>query len=292
MISTEDIARHDLCERFGTWRREFELPRIPLAEVLNASLRAGLLAGDERSAHSYFLEKAASPGLDIEGRNIYDIAVHHARMIEVICGYLLNGAGAWKPMGAVQCGFDYQPMSFLMDDGRLRRVVLCSSWNPLREAEERNSWWTVGDTAATGRPMLLNVIVIGSSRGGFRPSPWTTMYTHPENGIARIKKKEGKFSDGWKCSYRENSDHSVSDWLRMMQQDDAFEGIVHSFTVDATGASVLQDMGRIDAEIEKKGTAMRRSSCYRYVPCPMADLCPTGRTPENEGWKRKHAMIA
>ena len=100
-------------------------------------------------------------------------------------------------------------------------MVLCSSWNTLREQEERTSWWTVGDIAVTGRPMLVNVLVIGSAKGGFRQSPWTTGYIHPENGTMRIKRKEGEFTSRWKKVYREQTDRRALDWLTKMQTDEA-----------------------------------------------------------------------
>lgn len=284
MITTSDIAKHDLCERFQTWSSQFELPRIPLSDALNSSLREGLLSGDAGKANAAFIAQASSPGLDIEGRNVYDIAVHHATMLEVICAYLLGDNGAWKPAGAVD---DFQPMSFQMDDGRLRRVVLCSTWSTLREFEERISWWTMADTCMTGRPQLVNVIVIGQSRSGFRSSPWTTGFIHPENGIMRIRKKDGKFMDNWRRVYREATDYHPSEWLDLMQKDGAFEDVVFHWTAEVPKhrESILRDMERIKTAIG--GTEMRRSACYRFAPCPMAGLCHRGITPEQALWKRK-----
>jgi hypothetical protein len=293
MISTLDLVRHDLCPRLQTWSR-FETPRISLAEALNHALRVGLTLGDPAMAHGAFMSRAADPGLDIEGGAVYDIAVHHAALIETICAYLL-GDGAWEPAKGDDT---FTPLSYQMPDGRLRRIILCSTWNPLREAEERASWWTVADTAFTGRPMLINVIVIGSSRGGFRLSPWTTAYQHPENDILRIKRKEGRFSEGWKRLYREATDLRPLDWLTLMQQDDAFEGIVESFTVDSPTrrVEILADMARMAKEIEEGHEEMRRSACYRHAPCPMARLChnPRPLEPEGAGWRLKNesSMIA
>ena len=298
MITTEDLFRHDQCNRLETWSLGFELPRIPLGEALNRSLRIGLLSGKPEKAYASLMEIAANPGLDVTARNVYDIAEHHACLLETVTTYLLGSEGPWKPAGAVTCGFDFQPLSYQMEDGRLRRVILCSSWSPLRETEERASWWTVGDTAATGRPMLINVIVIGQSVHGFRPSPWTQAFVHPENGILRIRRKPSektgpnpKFTDNWKKVYRENTDHKAIDWLGFMQKDDAFEGVVHYLTVEPWG-DVLEDMARMAKEIGEGKTTMRRSACYRYAPCPMAGLChaPKPLTPEGSNWARKKAL--
>ena len=291
MISTLNIVQHDQCSRLQTWSAGYELPRVSIAEALNISLREGLLAGDAGVAYSSFMAQAANPGLDIEGRNVYDIAHHHARLVEVICCYLLGDLGEWRPCGPVD---DFQPLSYQMDDGRLRRVVLASSWGILREAEERNSWWTVADTAITNRPMLINAIVISQSKNGFRASPWTTGFIHPENGIMRVKKKEGRFTDNWKRVYRETTDYHPDEWLRVMQGDNAFEGIVESFTV--APSAILHDLERIKKEIAKGQTVMRRSHCFKQAVCPMAKLCyhPTPMTPALAGWAQKSqtAMVA
>jgi hypothetical protein len=53
-----------------------------LAEALNHALRMGLTMGDPTMAHGAFMSRAAEPGLDIEGAPVYDIAVHHATLIE------------------------------------------------------------------------------------------------------------------------------------------------------------------------------------------------------------------
>ena len=282
ILSTVDFARHDFCPRFRTWSAKYELPRIPLAEALNISLRAGLLKGEQAEAYRKFMHLASNPGLDIEGRNVYDIAVHHAQMLEVLVSYLVTD-GPWKPAEAVSfAGDTYEPLSYLLPDGRLRRVVLCSSWNTLREQEERTSWWTVGDIAVTGRPMLVNVLVIGSAKGGFRQSPWTTGYIHPENGTMRIKRREGEFTSRWKKVYREQTDRRALDWLHFMQADEAFDGVVESFTVDGVDSSVLKDMERM-----RWSEDMRRSACFRMSPCPMAGLCHRGLTPATAGWREK-----
>lgn len=285
MIDTSDIARHDACPRFQTWSSQFELPRVPLAEALHLALREGLLAGVPSRASTALMALASSPGLDIEGRNVYDVAQHHASLLEVICAYLLAGEGAWNPCGAVE---DFQPMSFLMNDGRLRRVVLCSAWSPLREADERHSWWTVADTVITGRPMLLNAIVIGQSRSGFRLSPWTTGFIHPENATMRIKKKEGRFTENWKRVYREATDYRTDGWLRLMQQDNAFEDIVHSVTVEVPPQrkAILSEISQVRHALGS--LTMRRSNCFRYGICPMFRLChhPSKMNPEIAGWHR------
>jgi hypothetical protein len=292
MIDTEYIAAHDQCPRLATWGAAYEFPRINLTDAMYKALRAGLESGIPSAAKDALITCASRPGLDITARNIFDIAMHHAAMMEVICAYLIGSDGPWKPSDAIYgLPIDFQPLSYQMDDGRLRRVVLCSSWNALREEEELNSWRTVADTCTTGRPMLINAIVIGSSRKGFRPSPWTEAYIHPENGIKRVKKREGRFTENWKRVYRESTDDGPNEWLRLMQQDGAFEDLVRCVTADVPlrRNEYLSDMVKITGEIEEKRETMRRSGCFRYSPCGFSKLCNHSVlvTPEMAKWKRR-----
>jgi hypothetical protein len=285
-MNTELIVLHDECERKATWMGKYVLPSIPLVDAMHRALRAGLIAGDGARSREMFLNLAAEPGLDIQAYNVYDIAVHHAALMETVVAYL-TAEGKWIPAGD-DLG------SFLLPDGRLRRVVLCSAWNSLREQEERNSWRTVAEMSITNRPMVINVIIIGQSIKGFRPSPWTRGYVHPENGLLRIKRisseKTGpnpKFSDNWKKVYREETDHKPLEWLGFMQKDQAFDDSVQTVhcNVPVSRKSVLQDLERIEREIEAKSESMRRSACFRFAPCSFAGLCHYGSTPGMAGWR-------
>jgi len=276
-VNTELVVLHDECPRKATWSAKHKLPAIPLAEAMHKALRAGLIAGDGTKARETLLTIAADPGLDIQAWNLYDIAVHHAALMEIITAYL-TAEGAWIPAGE---GLG----SFFMTDGRLRRVVLCSAWNPVRELEERHSWRTVADTTFTNRPMVINAIVIGQSVKGFRSSPWTRGYIHPENGLLRIKRiateKTGpnpKFTENWKKVFREQTDHKPLDWLTMMQKDQAFEGVVQTLHCDVPKdrKGVLEDLARIEREIGEKSETMRRSSCFRLSPCAFYRACHYG----------------
>jgi hypothetical protein len=295
MLTTEDFAQHDACRRLRTWSSAYQLPRIPLAQAMHLSLRAGLLAGDATLARSTLMGFGAEPGLDIESWQVYEIAVHHAALVEIVCSYLLC-TGEWKAAEPVSCaGGDFEPLSYILPDGRLRRVVLCSTWNKLREQEEAHSWWTQADVNATGRPMLLNVIVIGNSIKGFRPTPWTRAYVHPENRVTRVKKREGNFTEKWERLYRENTDKQPKEWLDLMAQDEAFEDLVYSLTVDVgeKRKSILGDMLRMANEMQDKSEHMTRAACFKLAPCPMVRLCHHAHTvtPQQAGWRSKSTEL-
>jgi len=291
MITSEDLDLHDQCARRRTWTSRFLLPRISLVAAMHESLRAGLLSGDPANAKKTMTGLAAIPGLDISAYNVYDIAIHHATLMETVCAYLCPDA-PWKAADPVSlAGYQFQPLSYQMDDGRLRRVILCDRWDALRQQAEIHSWRTVADVCATGRPMVLNAIVIGASRKGFRPSPWTQGFVHPENYTMRVLKREGSFSEKWQKLYRENTDKKPLDWLGIMQSDGAFDSLVHSITVDVPARSeeILDEMLVMVKEINDRGTRMRRSSCFRFSPCGFARLCHNKEyvTPETCGWERR-----
>src|SRR6185437_7622943 len=174
---TSDFELFDSCERKFVWEKQWTYPRVALADALYRSLDAGLTAGNPARAKENLLEIAAQPGLGITAWNVYDIAVHHAYMLEVITHYLLAGDGPWTPADPVPFDQDtYQPLSYQLPDGRLRRVILCSWWDEMRKAEEIASWRTVADIVATGRSILLNAVSIGQMKAGWRQTPWTRSY--------------------------------------------------------------------------------------------------------------------
>lgn len=289
MLDTESFALHDQCERLRTWSSEYMLPRIPLAQAMHDALRVGLLEGDPEKTKQTFVSTAAMPGLEITAYNVYEIAMHHAAMLEVICTYLLGKDGAWIPAESSEITF--KPNSYLLPDGRLRRVVLCSSWDQVRQQEEINSWRTAADVSMTNRPMLINAVVIGQSRKGFRPSPWTQAFIHPTTRQMRIQKRDGKFTDNWTRIYRESTDKKPDEWLKMMQEDGAFDGLVNSRVIDVSPRrdEILTEMAKLSKEIETNGTHMRRSACFKFSPCAFSKICHYSEsiTPAQAGWEKR-----
>lgn len=298
LITTEELANFDTCPRLYTFAY-FQPPRVSLAAALNDSLRVGLLTGDPAAAKNHLMQLAADPGLAISVVDIYGCAVHHAALIEIIVHYLLNGEGAWHPAPTVTIGANqFQPLSYLMPDQRLRRVVLCSKWDDQRRLEEAHSWRTLSDCAAIGRPMLINAIVIGSTNKGWRPSAWTKAYSHPVSRELRIqpKNKTGEsFNDNWRRVYREHTSKSCTDWLGLMQTDNAFEGIVQSITVDMPTHEVHEQMKELLTTMSTMVSPgeMRRAACFKNVSCTYSGLCYSKDhpTPSELGWLRKPSLV-
>lgn len=290
MITTEDISNFDACNRLAIYAK-FDTPRISLATVLNEALRIGLLSGNPVAAKTHLMQRAANPGLAIYGSNVYSSAVHHSALIELIVTYLLAGEGAWKSAPAVEVGpHQYQPLSYLLPDHRLRRIILCSQWNEQRRLEEVNSWRTLGDIIATNRPMLINAIVIGAAASGFRPSVWTRSYIHPQQLSYRVKLKSGdNFSSNWRKTYRESSSKSCTEWLTLMQNDGAFDDVVHSTTADLPSQEAYDQMASMLESLQSNQGEMRRSACFKQVSCAYSRLCyaSPSLTPTEAGWRMK-----
>lgn len=291
MITTEELSNFDACPRLAIYAK-FDTPRISLATVLNESLRIGLLSGNPVAAKTHLMQRAANPGLAIYGSNVYSSAVHHSALIELIVTYLLAGDGAWKAAPAVDVGpHTYQPLSYLLPDHRLRRIILCSQWNEQRRLEEVNSWRTLGDIIATNRPMLINAIVIGAAASGFRPSVWTKGFEHPVHRGLRVRSiaKEDGFNANWRKVYRESSAKNCQDWLTIMQNDNAFADTVFSTVVDTPHLSAQADFPRLLEGVASGRDEMRRSHCFKQSTCPYSVCCHHDRpmTPAEAGWRPK-----
>ncbi len=289
-LSSEDFASHDVCARRHAWEAQYEPLRVSVNYALNQAVHEALVTGDPTAASERILSLAARPGLDIESSTLYDSVLHHSRLAEVLAAYLLS-AGKCSVPDPVQCDWgEYEFQSFLLPDGRLRRVVLCDRWSPEREQLERFAWRTAADCAVSGRAMLLNVLVIGGMRNGFRASPWTQCSIHPQSFEHRVQRRNGEsFGENWRVAYREQTSLKPLEWLRIMQADGAFEGRVFSVTqgVPANRAEVLEQIAQMAEEIKAGSLRQTRASCYRFKPCPFLPACFAAKSPSQMGWAEK-----
>jgi len=284
ICTTEQIVNLDECPQKLRFSIDYEPVRVTLATALYKSLAEGLKSGLPAQAESKFMQLAAFPGLAVQGLNVYEIARHHSKLLEILTTYLLGGAKEkWHRPPTQRLAGDllYRPQSYV-ETGKLRRVVLASSWSADRELEERNSWRSIGDIVAMERPMIVNVIVIGQLRNGFRNSFWTSALSHPQNRQIRFQGAALNATGKWNPIRRENSVLDTLEWLRLMQQDNCFESLVHSFEIP-----IPEDSERVHTQLQamlREANALptgnlyrRRSSCYRaFYPCQFANVCPKG----------------
>ena len=288
MLNSEDFVQYDQCPRFHSYVSRYQPLRLSLNAALNDSLWTALSAGSPIAASDRLMELAARPGIEIESRSLYDSAIHHSRLVEVLASYVL-AVGPLSVPEFLTCEWgEFQPRSFLTEDGRLRRVVLCDRWTPERELVERFSWRTAIDCAITNRPMIITALVIGRVQNGFRPSPWTQGYEHPMTGEIRVQKREGRFADSWRSVYRESTSIKALEWLRIMQEDRAFEGRVFSVTQNPC-PEVLPQVAQMAREVGSM--RQTRSSCYRFKPCPFLPACSQSKLPAQLGWVEKNSLV-
>lgn len=286
-LSTEDFTEHDRCPRFRTWNAQYAPFRVSFHYALNEALQAALTANDAVIAGDKMMSLAANPGIDLDSQNLHAAAIHHLKLAELLAAYVLS-VGKSQPLDPIETEWGtYQPRSFLMPDGRLRRIVMVDRWSKEREQLERFSWRTAADSAITNRPMLITALVIGSSRAGFRPSPWTVGYAHPANGAIRVQRREGSFGDSWRKLYREQTTLKSMEWLKIMQADGAFEDRVFSITEDVLSnrSEVLDQMAKMAHSMPSLDQT--RSACYRFTPCPFLGCCSTNQSPPQLGWTER-----
>lgn len=289
-LNSEDLTTHDICARKRTWSERYESLRVSPNLALNESIHEALTTGNPTNAAERLLALAANPGIDIASTSLYDSAIHASRLAEVLAAYLLS-VGKCAVPAPIECEWgEYEFQSFLLPDGRLRRVVLCDRWSPDREQLERFAWRTAADCAIANRAMLLNVLVIGGLRNGFRASPWTQCSIHPQSGEARVQRRNGEnFGDTWRVAYREQTSIKPLEWLKIMQSDGAFDGRVFSITQDvpANRAEVLEQIAQMAEEIKAGSLRQTRASCYRFKPCPFSSACMQDKSPLQLGWVEK-----
>lgn len=290
-MTTEDFVDFDRCPTFHAYATRYQPLRVSFYFALNDGLNAALAANDPIRASERIMALAANPGIDHKGHNLYSAVVHHSHLAELLAAYVLSiESSPLRPI-SMKWG-EFQPQSFLLPDGRLRRILLVDRWTPEREQMERFSWRTAADTAITGRPMVITALVIGALREGLRPSGWTQAFIHPQNGGLRIAKRYGEFSESWRKVYRESSGKSAKEWLGMMQSDKAFEDTVFSVTEDVprNRADVLAQMEQMAHERKAQVPRQTRSACYRFTPCPFLSACTKACSPADLGWVERDGV--
>jgi len=97
--------------------------------------------------------------------------------------------------------------------------------------EEARSWRSIGEICATGREMLLNAVVIGSTHNKRRASHWTRALAHHVIGDT-LQEADGEcqFAGSWETVQRRHG----KDYGRLaiaMQVDECFAELIHSMRI-------------------------------------------------------------
>lgn len=274
-MNSERLAGHELCPRKQTWSERYVGFRVSLMYALYRALDAGLTSelDPEKAASNEFLALAAKPGLDIEGPDVYAIAMHHSKLAGIVSVALRSGGAAWK---RIQPTASWQSACYDAGDGQPRRVVLADHWGASRQAVEATSWRTIGELVSLERPILLTAVEIGTTRQRKRISPWTRAYRHPRNKVCRFRKRDGEESFGgdWEPVWREDCELKTKDWLDLMAKDGCLDAIKTSrIAVPQRPERYLAEMKRLSGELGSE--AMRLAGCNDRMSgaCPFQAVC-------------------
>lgn len=256
------IESWERCRRQWAFSQDWELVRVTPMGTLYRALQNALTRPepDPAAAKAFVMTEAGERGVWTEVRDPYATMVHYAHLAEVLARVLRQpNSEPLKLHSPMKIGdHEWQPASYVMDGGiRLMRVVLADHWDDARQLAEIHSWRTVGDICATGLPMTLRVLVIGSQRDGRRHSFWSKGQRHPVNKQLRFARKHGKadgLSASWETVWREDCDISAQTWLEQMARDGIWKELAFDRKVAAPSKlqreRVLDDIRRIAEEMD------------------------------------------
>jgi hypothetical protein len=289
IVSAEKIMAWESCPRRFAWQVRYAALRISPIRALYIALDVGLRTekDPEKAAENRFLALAASPGLDITGHDVYQVAMHYSKLAGILAMALRS---AWsEPWEAIEVS-GWVSGCYRTGDGMVRRLALVDRWSDDRKQQEVYSWRTIAESVMLDQPILLTAISIGSSHDKRRHSPWTRCYRHPRNKTFRMQRKtsEEDFSQTWGKTWREDSGIPTADWLTQMRKDGCMEDLVHTvhFPVPKQKGEYLAQIGRYVDEMANipDHPPMRLSGCYGFSPCPFTMVCHGAKPPVPESY--------
>ena len=291
-MNTPTLLSHfETCNRKGAWSREWERETLDSAQILEAAIAAGVMERERQDlgevAGEEIMSLAASRGLETKSHQVYDSAVHHAALADLLTTAVRKPSEApWTRPEPLTSG--WRPAAFLDPSGtRLRRVVLATSWSDERHYAEIRSWYALGEVAAYKLPMQQVVLILGVQRDGRRHSPWTKGLLHPQNRKLRFRKAGGgPFKETWERIWRE--DHGEIDrmtWLQGMLDDDVLRDVCFKIDIPVPGDIEVQRLTDMAARKLEQLVRMKElpdqqlSTCDWPVPCVFQRECHGGGSP-------------
>jgi hypothetical protein len=295
MSTARLLSRYETCARAGYWARSWERQKLDGTEILQAALSVGLTETERvdigELAGETVLEIAADRGLLTSVNQVYDAAIHHAALADILTQVVRRpGNPAWRPAEPILGS--WTPSCYIdPSGGHLRRIVLVSQWNDERHASEARSWESLGEISHFKLPMQQVVLVLGQHRDGKRHGPFSKGYLHPQGSELRFRRKGKRststFNANWSQIWREDvGGHiGVERWLQAMLEDDMLRDV--SFTVELPVPSE-RDMQAVRDMAERKLEALSKiselpdanlSTCFWPVPCVFQPECHAGRAP-------------
>jgi hypothetical protein len=288
-LSSRDLDIWDRCERRYAYERDWEPRTISPLGLLYKAMEGALPESiPEETAKSLALKIASKMELQVTALEPYAVATHVGWLAGIISTFIRAKLGILMPAPSNERdGYEWTPGTFEDASGLRHRFVLVDHWDDDRLSAEAHSWATIGELAATGRPLTLHAIVIGAHRGGRRHSAWSKGYLHPQNHSLRFARRKGGKHAGltgdWQEIWREKMPQvSTEKWIQGMQEDGVLVELVISRPVklDTSDRRLLAAQREIvqiqkDMEAATVEAPMRRSSCDETGrgPCPFQPIC-------------------
>ena len=244
-----------------------------------------------KEARTRYVDKASSPGLDVEHIDVYKLAMDYCSIISnvlyaISClslpvlsqphDVLLSTLSDGKVDNAVPWKF----LSNADDSGMLHRWIFVDRWDDDRFTSELHSWYTFGDMAAAPAPMQLHVVEIGTRRSGRMTCAWSRAHKHPI--IAGRFKFEGLQGKEWKPMYF--ADHRITseEWVTQMRREGLTQSLIHHVNIAEPQERHVQEFKQqVLAEHaamqqtpqDAMHLAMSREACDRPRACPFRNAC-------------------
>jgi len=299
MNSPQLLTSYEPCNRKGVWSRDWQKWKISDTEMLQRSIRAGLLS--DRSdfnvvAGEEAMSLGAEPGLDSKEFNLFDQVVHLGNLADIIT-YATRKPGErpWLVPDDVRLGDGptWRPASLVDPTGTyLRRIALVSNWGDDRHFGECRGWFGMGEICALEMPMQLVVAIVGQSRGGKRHSPFSKGLLHPVNKRLKFRKKNNPhepFKASWNMVWREDHDEiSTSSWLESMTSDLVLQDHLFKIDIPLPTKEVQKRIRDLAAkkldEIESANILpdQQLSTCDHPYPCLFRNPCHASKEPSQK----------
>lgn len=286
MISSADIlTAAESCARRGVWASRWQSHRIHPTEIVRRAVTAALTAPSDNPgeyAGEEVMTLAANRGIDLTGPNLYDCALNHAAISDIVTTAILQTPA--KHVSLIGSIDGWQSSALLSGD-RLRRFLPVSSWNSDRQNHEVRSWYALGEVCRLNMPMQMIVAVIGSLQGGRRHGYWSRALLHPRNQQVRFRRRSRQtiegFKETWLPIFREEHDEiDRRVWLQGMLEDGVLKESLFVVDVPVPGEVERQrvvelskrGLERVSAGTELPGKQL--STCDGpLAPCPFRGCC-------------------
>lgn len=251
--------------------------------LFDSCLRAGI-GTNALSAEATFRKNATKPGL-MTKHDPWTLSGDYCAMLHTILEKLSRMGLPPMVNYAPQVEFGdviWQPLSALADGGLIRFVTV-ERFDETALWRELHGWGVFGDMAATGLPMDLYFIEIGSIHNGRRHSPWCRSFKHPAvQNYFRFKPKEGsKLKGGWIPHwYADTARQDPRIWVDLMEKDQV--DLIHRRTIEplkpaakrlfqyqlGTEAQRLKDLPK-----DFREAPMHKANCDWPTLCPWQFKC-------------------